>query len=129
MIPQQAGVSAEQVAKLVEKWRKRAYELDKEMGVHGDDVNLCASELEALATAPPEQGALRDARPANEFPADKSEAAIAIGLCIYARMVRLAHDGNQTVGEKRNYYVTLEQLEAAFVNMRDELRTTAGGKL
>jgi hypothetical protein len=53
---------------------------------------------------------------------EKSEVAIALGLAIYARMVRLAHDSNQTVGEKRSYYVTLEQLEAAFVSLRDELR-------
>lgn len=52
---------------------------------------------------------------------EKSEAAVAVGLAIYARMVRLAHDSNQTVGEKRNYYVTLEQLEAAFISMRDEI--------
>jgi hypothetical protein len=57
---------------------------------------------------------------------EKSEAAIAIGLTIYARMVRLAHDSNQVVGEKSAYYVTLEQLEAAFISIRDELRSGDG---
>jgi hypothetical protein len=55
---------------------------------------------------------------------EKSEVAIALGLAIYARMVRLSQNCGQTVGEKNEYYVTLRQLEAAFVNMRDELRAT-----
>lgn len=32
-------------------------------------------------------------------------------LSIYARAIRLASDGNQVVGEKRDYYVTVRQLE------------------
>jgi hypothetical protein len=56
---------------------------------------------------------------------EKSEVAIAVGLTIYARMVRLAHDSGQVVGEKSDYYVTLEQLETAFVSLRDELRREA----
>ena len=31
---------------------------------------------------------------------------------IYLKAVELAHDNKQTVGEKNNYYITLEQLEA-----------------
>lgn len=58
------------------------------------------------------------------FASDKSEAAIAVGLLIYARMVRLAHDSHQLIGEKSDYYVTLEQLEWAFVSIRDELRAS-----
>lgn len=53
---------------------------------------------------------------------DKGEVAVAIGLAVYARMVRLAHDGNQTVGEKRDYYVTLAQLEEAFISLRNEVK-------
>lgn len=33
-------------------------------------------------------------------------------LSVYARANRMAISRNQTVGEKREYYVTLEQLEA-----------------
>jgi len=51
-----------------------------------------------------------------------NDIAVAVGLAIYARMVRLSHDSNQTVSEKRDYYVTLRQLEEAFVQMRDEVR-------
>jgi len=50
----------------------------------------------------------------------ESEIAIAIGLAVYARMARLAHDNNQVIGENQLYYVTLEQLERAFITVRDE---------
>jgi hypothetical protein len=41
-------------------------------------------------------------------------------------MVRKAHDNNQVVkdgflGNNQSYYVTLEQLESAFVDLRDEV--------
>jgi hypothetical protein len=32
-------------------------------------------------------------------------------LSVYTRAIRLASDGNQTVGEKHDYYVTIQQLE------------------
>ncbi len=32
-------------------------------------------------------------------------------LTFYIRALRLSHDSNQTVGPKRDYYVTLDQLE------------------
>jgi hypothetical protein len=51
----------------------------------------------------------------------KADVAVGIGLAIYARMTALAHQGNQVVGEKSDYYVTLEQLESAFVALRDEI--------
>ncbi len=64
MTPQQAGVSAEAVGKLVERWRKGANDKELTMvaGFHQTDMlTICADELEAalrqevLATAPPEQ--------------------------------------------------------------------------
>lgn len=33
-------------------------------------------------------------------------------LAVYARAIRLASDNNQVVGEKCDYYVTIQQLEA-----------------
>ena len=36
---------------------------------------------------------------------------------VYAYLMHLAHVNNQVVGEKKNYYITLEQLENALMNM------------
>ena len=52
---------------------------------------------------------------------EKSQIAAAVGLAIYARMYGLAQINNQLVGEKNDLYVTLEQLERAFCDLRDEL--------
>jgi hypothetical protein len=51
----------------------------------------------------------------------KKVVAKSVGLAIYARMVRLAQDNNQVVGEKNDYYVTVEQLEQAFMNLFSEI--------
>jgi hypothetical protein len=40
---------------------------------------------------------------------------------VYANLMRLAHNNNQTVGEKHDYYVTLEQLENALMAMPKSL--------
>jgi hypothetical protein len=55
---------------------------------------------------------------------EKASVAVSVGLAIYARMTELAMKSDQVVGEKQDYYVTLRQLEEAFVKLRDEL---AGG--
>jgi len=52
---------------------------------------------------------------------EKAEAGTAIGLAVYARLSGLAHKNNQVVGEKNNYYVTLQQLEQAFVDLFQEM--------
>jgi hypothetical protein len=36
-------------------------------------------------------------------------------LAIYARAIRLASDRNQVVGEKCDYYVTIQQLESLII--------------
>jgi hypothetical protein len=36
---------------------------------------------------------------------------------MYANLMQFAHSNNQTVGEKNDYYVTLEQLENALLAM------------
>lgn len=38
---------------------------------------------------------------------DKQEALVKI----YTQAIKLAHGNNQTVGEKNDFYITLEQLE------------------
>ena len=57
---------------------------------------------------------------------DKAEVADAVGVAIYTRMTRLAIYERQIVKcDSRlngNYFVTLEQLESAFIKLRDELR-------
>jgi len=40
-------------------------------------------------------------------------------LQIYVKATELARDNKQTVGEKRDYYITLEQLEALFNEYND----------
>lgn len=37
---------------------------------------------------------------------------------VYAELMQLAHNNRQTVGEKNDYYVTLEQLENALMAMQ-----------
>jgi hypothetical protein len=39
---------------------------------------------------------------------------------LYIEATKLAMKNNQVVGEKRNYYITLEQLEALFKTWIDE---------
>lgn len=36
----------------------------------------------------------------------------------YGKLLNLSHLNNQTVGEKRDYYITLEQLENALMAMK-----------
>lgn len=40
---------------------------------------------------------------------------------VYADLMRLAHNNNQVVGEKNDYYITLEQLENALMKMEKSL--------
>jgi hypothetical protein len=66
------------------------------------------------------------AAPVGEPGRTPRDIAVSVGLAVYARMVRKAHDNNQVVkdgflGNNQSYYVTLEQLESAFVDLRDEV--------
>ena len=51
------------------------------------------------------------------------EIVIAAGIAVYGRMTRLAMDSNQTVGPNHEYFVTLAQLEKAFIDLREEIST------
>lgn len=38
---------------------------------------------------------------------------------IYATLIRIARENQQTVGEKNDYYVTLQQLERVLITLND----------
>jgi hypothetical protein len=74
----------------------------------------------------PQRIAAEAAAPVGEPGRTPRDIAVSVGLAVYARMVRKAHDNNQVVkdgflGNNQSYYVTLEQLESAFVDLRDEV--------
>lgn len=47
-----------------------------------------------------------------------NEEALAFRItAVYANLMRIAHSNNQTVGEKNDYYITLEQLERELLAM------------
>lgn len=51
------------------------------------------------------------------------EEALAFRItAVYADLMQLAQQNNQTVGEKNDYYVTLQQLENALLNMPKSFR-------